>query len=77
MAELMRIQSEQLPALPETLAGMQQTLLAMAELLRQTTERMTALEAEVRRLTKVTPSQARALNEAIRQRSAEVCRMHV
>ena len=51
-------------------------LQGMALLLRSTNERMAALEAEVRRLTKVTPSQASALNAAMRERATAVCQMH-
>lgn len=49
---------------------------SMATLLRMTNERMAALEAEVKRLTKVTPSQASALNRAIRDRAAAICAKH-
>ena len=49
---------------------------SMAALLRVTNERMAALEAEVKRLTKVTPSQASALNRAIRDRAAAICAKH-
>lgn len=45
-------------------------------LLRMTNERMAGLEAEVKRLTKVTPSQASALNKAIRERAAQICEKH-
>lgn len=49
---------------------------SMASLLRMTNERIAALEAEVKRLTKVTPSQASALNKAIRDRAAAICAKH-
>lgn len=45
-------------------------------LLRMTNERMAGLEAEVKRLTKVTPSQAAALNKAIRDRAKVICEKH-
>lgn len=48
----------------------------MASLLRSTNERMQSLEQEVKRLTKVTPSQAAALNNAIRKRAGELCNQH-
>ena len=51
-------------------------LRSMANLLRSTNERMQCLELEVRRLTKVTPSQAAALNAAIRKRADELCIQH-
>lgn len=48
----------------------------MAVLLRATNERMCELEAQVRRLEKVTPAQAAAINRAVRERAAQVCGMH-
>lgn len=45
-------------------------------LLRMTNERMSSLEAEVKRLTKVTPSQASELNRAIRTRAKMICEKH-
>ena len=53
-----------------------QGMLNMAMTLRETNERMKALEDEVRRLTKVTAAQASEINGAIRQRAADVCRLH-
>lgn len=51
-------------------------LRSMACLLRSTNDRMQSLEQEVKRLTKVTPSQAAALNSAIRRRAGELCIRH-
>lgn len=51
-------------------------LSAMGEMLRATNDRMTALEREMRRLQKVTPAQASAINAAIRARASELCRVH-
>ena len=45
----------------------------MADMVRATNERMTALEMQVRMLEKVTPSQAADLNALIRERAAAVC----
>ena len=45
----------------------------MADMVRTTNERMTALEQQVRLLTKVTPAQATELNRAVRVRAAELC----
>ena len=58
------------------LDAQQKGMLHMAMLLRETNERIKALEAEVHRLTKVTPQQANTINAAIRQRAKEVCRIH-
>lgn len=55
---------------------LQTNLLDMAQLIRQTNERLRLLENEVHSLTKVTPAQASELNAAIRQRASEVCKMH-
>lgn len=56
-----------------TLAQMGDIMRGMANMLRATNERMASLEREVKLLTKVTPAQASAINEAIRQRAAELC----
>ncbi|MBR4711500.1 MAG: hypothetical protein IKP10_05660 [Clostridia bacterium] len=53
------------------MAGMLET---MAALIRTTNERMAELETQVRRLEKVTPAQAAALNAKIRERAQAVCR---
>ena len=54
---------------------LRQTLGALANMIRTTNERMGALEEQVRRLTKVTPAQARAIHEAVRDRAAQQCQM--
>ena len=56
-----------------TLAQMGDIMRSMANMLRATNERMASLEREVKLLTKVTPAQANAINNAIRQRAAELC----
>lgn len=60
-------------ALAELGQQMALQLRGIAEMIRMTNERMTALERTVRMLEKVTPQQAAALNRAIRQRAAEIC----
>lgn len=57
----------------DALEKSQQMLAGMANMIRLTNERMTALEKQVRLLEKVTPGQAAALNAAIRERAAAVC----
>lgn len=57
----------------EAFEQMGEVMRGMADMLRATNERMTSLEREVRLLTKVTPAQATAINEAIRTRAAELC----
>ena len=54
---------------------LRQTLGALANMVRTTNERMGALEEQVRLLTKVTPAQARAIHEAVRDRAAQQCQM--
>ena len=64
------------PAAPGIEAFMDQTMRivqGMADMVRATNERMTALEMQVRMLEKVTPGQANDLNAAIRERAAAVC----
>lgn len=56
-----------------TLMQMGDIMRGMANMLRATNERMASLEREVKLLTKVTPAQAGAINEAIRVRAAELC----
>lgn len=51
-------------------------LTGMAMLLRNTNERMAALEQEVKKLTKVTPAQANDVNDKMRKRAMELCRQH-
>ena len=48
----------------------------MAELMRGMSSRLKDLEEQVRRLEKVTPAQASALNRAITARAATVCQLH-
>lgn len=75
--ELMQISPGTPSTLPAevqaTLAQMGDIMRGMANMLRATNERMASLEREVKLLTKVTPAQASAINEAIRQRAAELC----
>lgn len=64
---------------PATAGDVQKLLDAMqgmAVLLRTMNSRVQDLEAQVRRLEKVTPAQASELNADIRKRAQEVCRMH-
>ena len=64
------------PAAPDMKIFMAQTMRimqGMADMVRATNERMTALEQQVRMLEKVTPSQAADLNALIRERAAAVC----
>lgn len=56
-----------------TLMQMGDIMRGMANMLRATNERMASLEREVKLLTKVTPAQAGAINEAIRVRAADLC----
>lgn len=60
----------------QAIAQMAKGINDLAMMLRVTNERMDALEKEVRRLTKVTPAQANALNQAIRNRATELCSKH-
>ncbi len=57
----------------QVLGQMGEVMRGMADMLRATNEEMAALKREVRLLTKVTPAQASAINEAIRARAAELC----
>lgn len=67
-------QGTQLPAgLKLVMEDMRQTLVAMANMVKTTNERIGSLEQQVRLLTKVTPAQARAIHEAVRSRAAELC----
>lgn len=70
-------QESQAPALPADVAQafgqMAQAMRGMADMVRATNERMTALEQQVRLLTKVTPAQANEVNAAIRERARELC----
>ena len=75
--KLMKVQAAEAIALsPEVKAALGQMgeiMRSMADMLRATNERMVSLEREVRLMTKVTPAQASAINEAIRQRAVELC----
>lgn len=65
------------PALPaeamQAIGQIADAMRGMADMMRTTNERMTALEQQVRLLTKVTPMQASEINGAIRQRAKELC----
>ena len=81
MGELIQINPSNLStpmerALIQQLQIMQENMLNLAMLFKETNARMQALESEVHRLVKVTNAQATEINAAIRQRAAEVCRMH-
>lgn len=56
---------------------MREALQAMAGLLRTTNETMAQLQRQVRLLEKVTPAQARAINQAIRDRATELCAIYM
>lgn len=56
---------------------MREALQAMAGLLRTTNETMAQLQRQVRLLEKVTPAQARAINQAIRDRATELCAIYL
>ena len=56
---------------------MREALQAMAGLLRTTNETMAQLQRQVRLLEKVTPAQARAINQAIRERATELCAIYM
>lgn len=57
----------------QAFSQMGEIMRGMADMIRATNEEMAALKREVRLLTKVTPAQATAINEAIRMRAAELC----
>ncbi len=46
----------------------------MAQMIRATHDRMAALEAQVRHLTKVTPAQVDGHQQSVRQRAEALCR---
>lgn len=58
----------------EQIAELLRVMQGMAQMIRATHDRMAALEAQVRQLTKVTPAQATAINKAVRQRAEALCR---
>ena len=64
------------PATSEDVQKMLAAMQNMAVLLRATNERLHELEAQVRRLEKITPAQATAISQAIRERAAQVCGTH-
>ena len=70
----------QMAALPPEVAQafnqMAQTMRVMADMVRAINDRQTAMEREIRLLTKVTPAQAAAINAAIRTRAAELCKAY-
>lgn len=68
------IQSQmEVSALIGTMAAIRDMMATMADTIRTTNERMSALEQQVRQLTKLTPAQVKAINEAIRVRAVECC----
>ena len=81
MGELVTIkQNGALPipaAVVEEMQQMREALQTMAGLLRATNETMMQLQRQVRLLEKVTPSQASALNRAIRERATELCAIYM
>ncbi len=64
-------------AVAEEMKQMREALQAMAGLLRTTNETMAQLQRQVRLLEKVTPAQARAINQAIRERATELCAIYL
>lgn len=64
-------------AVAEEMKQMREALQAMAGLLRTTNETMAQLQRQVRLLEKVTPAQARAINQAIRDRATELCAIYL
>ena len=64
-------------AVVEEMQQMREALQTMAGLLRATNETMMQLQRQVRLLEKVTPSQASALNRAIRERATELCAIYM
>lgn len=58
----------------EQIAELLRVMQGMAQMIRATHDRMAALEAQVRHLTKVTPAQATDINKAVRQRAEALCR---
>lgn len=76
MDKMLKTQAPSAPAgadLETFMAQAMRLMQGMADMVRATNERMTALEKQVRMLEKVTPGQAAALNAAIRERAATVC----
>lgn len=67
---------EQVQQMMQAVAQMARGINDLALMLRTTNERMDALEKEMRRLTKVTPAQAKAINAAIKDRATALCKTH-
>ncbi|MBQ8708109.1 MAG: ORF6C domain-containing protein [Succinivibrionaceae bacterium] len=80
VGELVRMETGNALAIPEAVAAemqqMREALQTMAGLLRTTNETMAQLQRQVRLLEKVTPAQAGAINKAIRERAAALCRVY-
>ena len=74
MADIVRIKADEHNMVP--MSQVMDALTGMAMLLRNTNERMAALEMEVKRLTKVTPAQANDVNDKMRKRAMDLCRQH-
>lgn len=81
MGDMMTIRRDDALPIPaavaEEMKQMREALQAMAGLLRTTNETMTQLQRQVRLLEKVTPAQARAINQAIRDRATELCAIYM
>lgn len=81
MGDMMTIRRDDALTIPaavaEEMKQMRETLQAMAGLLRTTNETMAQLQRQVRLLEKVTPAQARAINQAIRDRATELCAIYL
>lgn len=61
------------PEAVRLIGAMAEQITRMAQAMEETRERMAELEAAVRTLEKVTPAQANRINQAIRERAAEIC----
>ena len=68
--------AQEVGALIGTMAAIRDMMATMADTIRTTNERMSSLEQQVRQLTKLTPAQVKAINEAIRTRAAECCEIY-
>ena len=81
MGDMMTIRRDDALPIPaavaEEMKQMREALQAMAGLLRTTNETMAQLQRQVRLLEKVTPAQARAINQAIRDRATELCAIYL
>ena len=80
-AEAVGIQTEirteaeqQLIQAAKTITGMAEAMQRMSQAMEETLERVAELERAVKTLEKVSPQQAAQINQAIRQRAAEICR---